>query len=290
MDRIIPAFEFVGDLFYQSSPRQRDIRMTDVSEGDDETVHNDTATVEGRRPTNPIAPFDLDDETIEDDTATGIEGSQGISQSAPPNPRQQTTPAPDPASAQRSNTAEAEENIEEDLNDDSSSISSNNEVHEVMEGMKSWTKALPFPDDAEYLFPKETHQRRRRGRWKSRLSGLLGSAFGGGEEGTDCPSAMGGPAPEGLLPIPQSLVGEGEDEDKGAETPWGGDEVFGNIDGQLEALEEAIRAEASTSNGPRGRCVPCMIHHTDCAYEVGARSCGGCLSREERCVLFFEEQ
>lgn len=284
MDRIIPAFEFAGELLYQSSPRQRDIQMSDVSEEDGETVHDDTATVEGRRPKNPVAPFDLDDRTIEDETATGIEGGQGISQSAPPNPRHQTTPAPDPASAQRTNTAEAEEDMEEGLNEDSSSISSDNEVHEVMEGMKSWTKALPFPGDAEYLFPKETHQRRRRNRWKSRLNGLLGSGFGGGEGGTDSPSATGGPAPEGVLPIPRSLVGEGEDEGEVAEaikTPWGGDEVFGSIDGQPEG---AVRAETSMNSGPRGSCVPCMIHHTDCVYEVGAGSCGECLGREERCV------
>jgi hypothetical protein len=221
MDRIVLAFAFASGLSHQSSPWQRDIRITDVSEGDDETVGNDTATVEGRRPTNPITPFDLDDATIEDDAAAGIERSQGISQSAPPNLHQQTTPAPDPASAQRSNTTDAEENIEGDLHDDSSSISSDKEVREVMEGMKSWTKALPFPDDAEYLFPKETHQRRRRGRWKSLLSGFLGSVFGGGERGTDSLSATGGPAPQGLHPIPRSLVCDGEDEDEGAESAVG---------------------------------------------------------------------
>jgi hypothetical protein len=70
--------------------------------------------------------------------------------------------------------------------------------------------------------------------------------------------------------------------------PWGGNEVFGNIDGQLEALEEAIRAEASTNNDNRARCVRCMVHYTEGLYEVGARRCGGCQSREERCMCVVE--
>lgn len=169
-------------------------------------------------------------------------------QNMPVNRSQRTGTAPDAQDIQSTNDATAED----DLDPDPTATNSDTEVREVMEGLKTWTKSPPFPDDAGYFFPKETRERRQRAERGFRLRGLFSLAHGGGrereeEKEVDFGIATGGPAPEGLL---------------------------------------SMRAGADKGN--RISCIPCMVHHTECVYAVGAKSCGGCLSRKERCVLYVE--
>jgi hypothetical protein len=177
-DNTLPTFSLAPELQSESAPPplQRDRSMGPAIEAVARAVDGNPATMKRNQKSTQLEPPYLHRQQIQAPVA------------------QPTTNPP-----------------EDDPNEDPATTDSDTEVRFVMEGMKSWTKTPPFPNDVEYLFPKETRRRRMEAQRQFQLRELGREVLMGGRGRDMIERATGRPALEGLLlPLDLGVWGEHE--------------------------------------------------------------------------------